>query len=65
TSFGDPGDLPVIGDWNGTGISKIGVFRPATGEWFLDLNGNGKWDEGIDLQLSYGEPGDVPVVGRW
>jgi uncharacterized repeat protein (TIGR02543 family) len=65
TNFGDPGDLPVIGDWNGTGVSKIGVFRPATGEWFLDLNGNGKWDAGIDLQLSYGESGDVPVVGRW
>ena len=53
TNFGKAGDLPVIGDWNGTGISKIGVFRPSTGEWFLDLNGNGKWDgPGIDLQLT-------------
>jgi Divergent InlB B-repeat domain len=62
---GEAGDLPVIGDWDGTGTSKIGVFSPATGEWFLDFNGNGKWDEGIDLHLSYGEPGDVPVVGKW
>jgi hypothetical protein len=65
TGFGKAGDLPVIGDWNGTGISKIGVFRPTTGEWFLDLNGNGKWDNGIDLYLTYGGPGDVPVVGKW
>jgi hypothetical protein len=65
SSFGEVGDLPVIGDWDGTGISKIGVFSPATGEWFLDSNGNGKWDDGIDLYLSYGEPGDVPVVGKW
>ena len=66
TGFGKAGDLPVIGDWNGTGISKIGVFRPANGEWLLDLNGNGKWDEGVDLRyLSYGQPGDVPVVGKW
>jgi hypothetical protein len=66
TGFGKAGDLPVIGDWNGTGISNIGVFRPATGEWFLDLNGNGRWDNGVDLQhLSYGQPGDVPVVGKW
>jgi hypothetical protein len=66
TNFvGEAGDLPVIGDWNGTGISKIGVFRPTTGEWFLDSNGNGKWDDGIDLYLSYGGPGDVPVVGKW
>jgi hypothetical protein len=66
TNFvGEAGDLPVIGDWNGTGRSKIGVFRPTTGEWFLDSNGNGKWDDGIDLYLSYGGPGDVPVVGKW
>ena len=62
---GEAGDLPVIGDWDGTGTSKIGVFSPATGEWFLDSNGNGKWDDGIDLYLSYGQPGDVPVVGKW
>jgi hypothetical protein len=65
SDFGEAGDLPVIGDWNGTGISKIGVFRPATGEWFLDANGNGKWDGGLDIYLSYGEPGDVPVIGKW
>jgi len=42
--FGQPGDLPVAGDWNATGTANIGVFRPNTGEWLLDLNGNGKWD---------------------
>ena len=65
--FGAPGDLPVVGDWNGTGISKIGVFRPSTGEWFLDLNGNNKWDgSGLDLYLpSFGMAGDLPVVGKW
>ena len=65
SSFGEDGDLAVIGDWDGTGRSKIGIFRPDTGEWFLDLNGNGKWDDGIDLHLSYGQPGDVPIVGKW
>lgn len=65
SGFGEDGDLPVIGDWDGTGTSKIGVFSPATGEWFLDFNGNGKWDDGVDLHLSYGQPGDVPVVGKW
>jgi List-Bact-rpt repeat protein len=67
SSFGTSGDVPVSGDWNGTGKSKIGVFRPSTGEWFLDLNGNGKWDgPAIDLYVpGYGQQGDVPVVGRW
>ena len=66
-SFGVPGDIPVAGDWNGTGKTKIGVFRPSTGEWFLDFDGNGVWDgPNIDLYISgYGQEGDIPVVGRW
>jgi hypothetical protein len=43
-AFGSPSELPVVGDWDATGSSKIGLFRPATGEWFLDRNGNGQWD---------------------
>jgi hypothetical protein len=66
-SFGVAGDIPVSGDWSGTGTSKIGVFRPSTGEWFLDSNGNGQWDgASVDLYLpAFGQDGDVPVVGRW
>ena len=65
--FGQPGDIPVVGDWNGNNTAKIGVFRPATGEWFLDMNGNGQWDGcNVDRCVSgFGEPGDRPVVGKW
>ena len=65
--FGSPDDLPVTGNWTGTGISNIGVFRPSTGEWFLDLNGNGKWDGcTIDLCLrSVSSPNALPVIGDW
>src|SRR5262249_38879497 len=61
------GDLPVVGDWTGTGFSNMGVFRPSTGKWFLDLNGNGKWDDcNIDgCLLSIGSPTSFPVVGDW
>jgi hypothetical protein len=67
SSFGTAADLPVSGDWNGTGTSKIGVFRPSTGEWFLDFNGNGQWDGcGVDLCVTnFGQAGDFPVVGKW
>jgi len=65
-SFGLPGDLPVAGDWNGDGADKIGVFRPATAEWFLDFNGNGTWDGcDVDICLTFGQSGDLPVVGKW
>ena len=65
-SFGTAGDQPVTGDWNGSGASKIGVFRPSAGAWFLDYNGNGTWDGcGIDLcSATFGGPGDIPVAGK-
>ena len=67
SSFGQTGDVPVSGDWSAAGISRIGIFRPSTGEWFLDFNGNGIWDGPlIDLYVqSYGHAGDIPVVGKW
>jgi hypothetical protein len=66
-SFGLDGDIPVAGDWDGTGVVRIGVYRPSLGAWFLDLNNNGVWDgtSGGDGIFYFGLPGDVPVVGDW
>jgi hypothetical protein len=66
-SFGNAGDLPVIGDWDGNGDSNIGLWRPSTGEWFLDYNGNGAWDGcSVDVCVAgFGLAGDIPVVGKW
>jgi hypothetical protein len=64
--FGQPGDLPVAGDWTGTGKALIGVFNTETGGWQLDLNGNGVFDGcTVDACFSFGQPGDLPVVGDW
>jgi len=65
--FGAKGDLPVVGDWDGTGKVRIGVYRPSTGMLYLDLNGNGKLDNcTIDACMGpFGQPGDWPVVGKW
>jgi hypothetical protein len=59
--------IPVTGDWSGTGSTKLGVYVPPTGTWYLDYNGNGMWDGPvIDRQYQFaGEAGDVPVVGDW
>jgi hypothetical protein len=64
-SFGLPGDRPVIGDWTGDGRIRVGVFR--NGEWYLDLNGNRKWDgvAGGDGIFQFGLPGDIPIAGDW
>jgi|SRR5215469_2232263 len=62
-----PGDIPVSGDWGGTGTAKIGIYRPSTGTWFLDWNGNGIFDgPAVDRQYQYGGlVGDIPIVGDW
>lgn len=60
--FGTDGDIPVMGDWTGTGQVRIGVFRAGT--WYLDITGNGNYDSG-SRSFVFGQPGDKPVVGDW
>ena len=43
--------------------TKIGVYQ--NGAWYLDWNGNGAWDQGIDKQDSFGAAGWKSVVGDW
>jgi hypothetical protein len=63
---GDSTDKPVVGDWNGDGKTKIGVYRASTGYWYLDTNGQGTWDNTIDQPKNWGgDPTDKPVVGDW
>jgi len=57
--FGSLGDIPVAGDWDGTGTIRIGVFRPSNGHFYLDMNNNGKWDgtgAGLDADIQFGGP---------
>ena len=71
--FGLSGDKPVAGDWFGTGVVSVGVFRcpifPAVGvcAWYIDQNNNGTWDgtAGGDAIWYFGLPGDQPIVGDW
>ena len=65
-ALGKNGDIPVVGDWNGNGITEIGVFRDNH-TWNVDYNGNGVWEgiAGGDRIYITGKPGDVPVPGDW
>ena len=55
----------MTGDWNGDGETEIGTYRRGT--WYLDYNGNGRWDGGFrrrqDLHLRRGD--DIPVTLDW
>jgi hypothetical protein len=60
--YGNATDLPIVGDWNGSGKKGIGIFRNGT--WILDTNGNGVLD-GSDKTVLFGQAGDIPIVGDW
>ena len=60
--FGDPGDIPLFGDWDGDSESTPGVYRQSDGRVYL-RNSN---TQGIgDLWFYFGNPGDVPIAGDW
>lgn len=60
--FGIYGGIPVAGDFNGDGVDEVAIYYK--GRWFLDLNGNGVWDD-EDLWAQLGDEFDLPVTGDW
>ena len=64
---GITGDVPVVGDWNGTGFAKAGVYRDGF-YWVVDNNGSAPTVQGSSQVVAFaygGAAGDVPVVGKW
>lgn len=69
--YGQPGDVPVVGDFSNSGVRTVGVVRGtrhgvAGSEnkviWMLrQVEGPGE----PDLVIEYGRAGDIPVVGDW
>jgi len=60
--FGNPGDKPFVGDFNGDGIDTVGLHRESTGlVYFRDSNTTGT----ADFEFIYGDPGDKLVAGDW
>jgi hypothetical protein len=68
--FGQAGDQPVVGNWDGnpSGRSELGVFRTApdgiTGEFILDI-ANHKTIDSSNLVFTFGFGTDHIVVGDW
>jgi hypothetical protein len=58
-AFGQSGDQPIAGDWNGDGTDKPGVFRPSTGQFLMRLN------NGTIITVNFGQAGSLAVVGDW
>jgi hypothetical protein len=58
--YGNPGDTPLVGDWDGDGVDTIGVYRD--GVFYLR---NSNTTGTADITFAYGNPGDIPLAGRW
>ncbi|MEM1067592.1 MAG: SdrD B-like domain-containing protein [Planctomycetota bacterium] len=61
-SLGDVDATALAGDFNGDGSDEAVIF--VAGQWFVDINGNGRWDSS-DLWIQLGTELDRPVVGDW
>ncbi len=58
--YGNPGDVPFMGDWDCDGVDTPGLYRRADGFAYL-RNSN---SQGVaDVSYFFGNPGDVPMAG--
>jgi hypothetical protein len=58
--FGNPGDFPIMGDWDCDGIDTPGLYRQSDGFVYL-RNSN---TQGIaNIRFFFGNPGDIPLAG--
>ncbi len=58
-TFGQSGDQPLAGDWDGDGVDNVGVFR--NGQFLL------RQPRAIvnPITVNFGQAGDIAVVGDW
>ena len=58
--FGDPGDVPFVGDWDCDGVETPGLYRQSDGFAYL-RNSNSQGS--ADVRFFFGNPDDVPLAG--
>lgn len=65
-AFGNPGDTPFAGDFDGDGVDEVGLHRGTTGLVYFE---NGFVEDGgggdADTEFVFGDPGDRFVAGDW
>ncbi|MFE6865051.1 PKD domain-containing protein [Kitasatospora sp. NPDC057692] len=57
--FGNPGDIPVVGNWDYTCQCQHAIYRPSTAAFDLSRA------DGSISHVPFGNPGDLPAVGSW
>ncbi|MDH3308358.1 MAG: hypothetical protein OEO77_12675, partial [Acidimicrobiia bacterium] len=58
--YGNPDDLPFVGDWDCDGTETPGLYRQSDGYVYLrNTNTQGN----ADIRFFFGNPGDLPLAG--
>jgi hypothetical protein len=60
--FGNPGDKPFVGDFDGDGDETVGLHRESTG---LVYYRNEHTQGNADNAFLFGNPGDRLIAGDW
>ncbi len=60
--FGNPGDKPFVGDFDGDGKDTVGLHREATGLVYFN---NEHRSKSAEATFVFGDPGDKIVAGDW
>ncbi len=58
--YGNPNDVPMMGDWDCDGIDTPGLYRQADGYVYLR---NSNSQGAADVRFFFGDPGDMPLAG--
>jgi hypothetical protein len=58
--YGNPGDTPMVGDWDCDGIETPGLYRQSDGYVYL-RNSNTPGE--AHIRFYFGDPGDIPLAG--
>jgi hypothetical protein len=58
--WGQPGDKPLMADFNGDGRDELTVFRPSTGIWYVYNQINGSYKT-----VRFGITEDIPVAADY
>ena len=58
--YGNPGDIPFVGDWDCDGDETPGLYRQSDGFVYLR---NSNTQGPADIRFFFGNPGDFPLAG--